>query len=475
MTSIRHQISLQITSGISVDMTRYRTLRIAKSSNETFFPCTLFFPRMDHDRCRKAAGEVIVQLVPDTARRVVPRSSPQRSAMSFFLFYMFILGGFQSCTSSVDNIVDPAARTHDELLLLASDIYFNPKTRLALDSLRKSNEALSEGGPLSTAAAENFVTLTLTGYKGEGRVDQQINQDRGFIWRSKPNSGDFLMGVLDGHGDLGHDVSEFCQYEIIRRVKEKIFMDPPALSETLLDDDTVAQILADTFELVDHSIPEEIAQEGGTTASVVLHYNSRLFFANSGDSQSVLAALWKDSVVVLHETRLHKPDDELERNRILDAGGKVADEGENDPYHWVEYQLDGITYYLAMTRSLGDRGATHVISTPEVHVLDIMEAQTRAIAAFTTSKCQDEPTTGTCEQVSSSEILLFVVSASDGVIDYIDGQQLANFLSTGLRTDKSTMILSVESLVSRASGLWRNDYGGRKYRWISSPSNVLLF
>lgn len=74
----------------------------------------------------------------------------------------------------------------------------------------------------------------------------------------------------------------------------------------------------------------------GCTANVVFIKGDEIFCANAGDSRCVLASEGK--AIDLSED--HKPDNEIERNRIIKAGSEI-----------VEGRVDG---NLNLSRSLGD-------------------------------------------------------------------------------------------------------------------------
>lgn len=88
--------------------------------------------------------------------------------------------------------------------------------------------------------------------------------------------------------------------------------------------------------------PEDRSEESfmldskGCTANVVLIKDNEIFCANAGDSRCVLASEGK--AIDLSDD--HKPDNEVERNRIIKAGSEI-----------VDGRVDG---NLNLSRSLGD-------------------------------------------------------------------------------------------------------------------------
>jgi serine/threonine protein phosphatase PrpC len=162
---------------------------------------------------------------------------------------------------------------------------------------------------LAVTGNSDQLTLTLTGYKG-GNLSDQTNQDRGFVWqRSSSTSssssleqdegeGDdkdsdkdnlLMVGVLDGHGTMGHHVSEYAQGELIRQLGAQLNIEDSV--------ETIKEGIRQAFLRVDESIPKQSASRGGATASIVLRKNDTLFVVNAGDSQSLIAAV---STVIGH-------------------------------------------------------------------------------------------------------------------------------------------------------------------------------
>ena len=94
--------------------------------------------------------------------------------------------------------------------------------------------------------------------------------------------------------------------------------------------------------MIDTSVAE--AWEDGSTAVVALQLDDRLYVANVGDAECVLAARETDNDDRLEATCVsikHKPTDESERERVQGAGG------------FVIFGRVGGT--LAVSRAFGDR------------------------------------------------------------------------------------------------------------------------
>lgn len=68
---------------------------------------------------------------------------------------------------------------------------------------------------------------------------------------------------------------------------------------------------------------DEVGKDSGTTAIVALLHEKTLYVANAGDSRCVLCRNGK----AVEMSFDHKPEDEIERRRIENAGGKITSEG----------------------------------------------------------------------------------------------------------------------------------------------------
>lgn len=81
---------------------------------------------------------------------------------------------------------------------------------------------------------------------------------------------------------------------------------------------------------------ETFRSQAGTTATVMLVTKDKLYYANCGDSRTILVR----NGVAEEITKDHKPQDPEEEKRIKNAGGFVADN-----------RVDGT---LGVARALGD-------------------------------------------------------------------------------------------------------------------------
>jgi len=108
-----------------------------------------------------------------------------------------------------------------------------------------------------------------------------------------------------------------------------------------LADESVADALTQTFQIMDEQLLRMGAYDWGTTATVAVGRRSgssmRLHVANVGDSRALAVDNARRHVRV---SRDHRPSDELEVQRVRQAGGYV--------------QNGRVSGVLAVSRALGD-------------------------------------------------------------------------------------------------------------------------
>lgn len=248
-----------------------------------------------------------------------------------------------------------------------------------------------------------------------------------------PNQDDFcifladsvaLLGVFDGHGPFGHDISSFAQENLPRcMLQDPGFQCDPERALATAFPETHAKCTREQAECrFDCTL-------SGTTATLVLQRDSRLHVAHVGDSRAVLAIKQRGKLRSEDLTADHKADCETERRRIQASGGQVR-RLEGDIPHRVF--VSGKMYPgLAMTRSIGD---------------------TIGVEAGVTS----EPTVRT---LTIEKDWRFVLVCSDGIWEFISSQEAVDIVG---RYPAAEVQTAVESLAAEA---WN--------RWIREEDNVV--
>lgn len=206
----------------------------------------------------------------------------------------------------------------------------------------------------------------------KGLKPESPNQDSWFVLQV---DGNFSMyAVFDGHGQKGHDVSNFVKDNL-----PKIIIQHPEFKS-----DDMSNVLKKSFLKTQSLIATAdrmqtlSAAMSGTTATLVVHdhTNKKLYVAHVADSTAVLGKKQgsgkdKSSVTAQALTVDHKPNLKEERQRIEKSGGRVVFDGYAN--HRV-YANNARYPGLNMSRCLGDIMAQQdcgLIAEPEVSVIDI--------------------------------------------------------------------------------------------------------
>ena len=391
-----------------------------------------------------------------------------------------------------------------------------------------------------------------------------------------------LSGVFDGHGLMGHYVAEWSRHVILEKLQHGLaslfsttgerwgtFERSSSSSSSNVSDEQileqVKQLVRLTLVDTDERIPDHLAKDGGCTCSMVLqlelppsrsllsHHEKQheqqqeqqqyIFLINAGDSQSFVAAtiveqnhkpdsdnrqqqqllLSEESIRVIEQTRLDKPDDAMEYRRLIEAGADVHLKTDHDEAR-VWYTSNGgdgsEMSGLSMSRALGDRGAPGVIAEPVIQVLNVSEWRQQVLRDYNIQQWQQRE----CSNESSKEAKLFpqtresfeeeqkcravqgdhgamanymarkglddikrtvqffVVSATDGVIDYIKPEEITVTLGRALygsKKESKHLWLAMQDILLQSAANWHEHMHG-EYRddmavavsTVRSPSTI---
>ena len=241
--------------------------------------------------------------------------------------------------------------------------------------------------------------ISKTGLSGD---EKKVNQDRDFIFHNFVSGFEnIFMGVCDGHGFFGHEISEF--------IKENLPMDLNRIIKSKkldLNKDDLSKVLIETFKMENESLKryKQIDSDlSGSTCVSVIYTPKKLIIANLGDSRCVLGTKNKNEWKYINLSRDHKPDIKEEADRIKKKGGRIRpmiDEDGNFVGPMRVYMKDKDMPGLAMTRSFGDNFASiaGTICEPEIkeHIL-VPEDK-------------------------------FIVLASDGLFEFISSEEVGNIV-----------------------------------------------
>ena len=423
--------------------------------------------------------------------------------------------------------------------MLPQDIYYNEPVKNALASLRmyKRDQVVdgnndddnasstsdtsvatissssSQLEALEPSGSKYYGTLTLIGYKG-GSLESQINQDRAFCvspyrledWndddkqkkKKEKSSTDHqenndnneyprvrqLLGVFDGHANLGEKVSQYTVSKLPVVLAEKLKKTiqgskkgTKSPSDTTSngdeqDDDSIQQALIETFVEIDKTAPAEIS--GGCTASVIYQDGSKVYVANAGDSQSFLAVYRAktQTVQVIYVSREDKPELPEERARVEKMGGAVYLPLRGTSRVLYTDPETGMQSGLAMSRSIGDweAGKLGVIPNPIVdviHIPELVEAQL-AVDCVVSADPDDGGSTYNPECMSGGvgsdddDVYVFAVSATDGLMDFATPDIIAQTVAGSLfAQDGPHLLTALEQLIYMAAQGWDQAKQGR--------------
>ena len=224
--------------------------------------------------------------------------------------------------------------------------------------------------------------LTKAGLDGNGQ--EKTDQDTPMLYLSVADIEGFnIFGVLDGHGNYGHFVSQFCRDYFMNKMKEyaESIM---YITQSISAEDVYLNLKQNNYSYIVElfmNIDDELSAQSdifdcnmsGTTCNLIFQFNTHLVCFNVGDSRSILIEESSDNTnqIIRALSIDHKPDLPEELMRIKENGG-VVDQiqdlygnklGPNRVFK------EGCVYPgLAMSRSLGDFQAKEcgVIPTPEI-------------------------------------------------------------------------------------------------------------
>ena len=224
--------------------------------------------------------------------------------------------------------------------------------------------------------------LTKAGLDGNGL--EKTDQDTPMLYLSVADIEGFnIFGVLDGHGNYGHFVSQFCRDYFMNKMKEyaESIM---YITQSISAEDVYLNLKQNNYSYIVElfmNIDDELSAQSdifdcnmsGTTCNLIFQFNTHLVCFNVGDSRSILIEESSDNTnqIIRALSIDHKPDLPEELMRIKENGGMVDQIqdlygnklGPNRVFK------EGCVYPgLAMSRSLGDFQAKEcgVIPTPEI-------------------------------------------------------------------------------------------------------------
>ena len=265
--------------------------------------------------------------------------------------------------------------------------------------------------------------LSKTGLSGD---EKKVNQDNYFIFKNFVQGFENIyMGVCDGHGYYGHEVSGFIKENLPMNLNHAL----KKKNLNLLTDDLSLVIkkcfLNENRNLLDnHQIDSDLS---GTTCISVIYTPKKLIIANLGDSRCILGKYVNNKWSAENLSRDHKPTIQEEADRILKIGGRIRPMRDEDGEFIGPlrvYMKDKEMPGLAMTRSFGDYfgSLAGTISEPEV-----------------------------TEHILSQEDK-FIILASDGLFEFIESEVIVEYVKDYY--EKNDIVGCCEFLYKESSKKW---------------------
>ena len=263
-------------------------------------------------------------------------------------------------------------------------------------------------------------TLCKKGFAGPGV--KKTNQDNFFIYNNFNNNSNYIyLGVCDGHGMFGQDVSGYLVNTLPQNMNTNLLTGDISTLATE-SNDKLFPIISQTFISTNIDMTEDERVDSsfsGSTCVTLFYTPSRLICANVGDSRCVIGKFdgqnWKSQNL----SRDQKPSEQDEYDRIINSGGRIESfKDENGNYIGPErvWLKDEDVPGLAMSRSFGDEVAhtVGVITDPEISEYFFMEEDKFIIIA----------SDGLWEFISSDECVLMVKdfylkNDIDGAMSYL--------------------------------------------------------
>ena len=244
-------------------------------------------------------------------------------------------------------------------------------------------------------------SICQVGYSGPGII--KYNQDNFFVYNNiNDEINKLFIGVCDGHGILGHDVSKYLISHLPSNLNK-------ALKKTrkyIRDKNNLYKTMKEVFiktnkELCNNDLID--TQFSGSTCVTIILTKNQIISANVGDSRAVMGRYINGEWINIDLTKDQKPDNPEEKARIIKNGGRIEsykDENGNDFGPKRVWLKNADIPGLAMARSFGDEVAASVgtISEPEIEYFDITE--------------EDK----------------FIILASDGIWEFISSRECVNMV-----------------------------------------------
>ena len=279
----------------------------------------------------------------------------------------------------------------------------------------------------------NIYSFTKKGFWQPGI--EKPNQDDLFIFTNitNPLNNYYYIGVCDGHGKFGKEVSSYISTNLLPFLNSNFLEKKINLNQSSFF--SISKIITDTFIQMNLSLntnPNIETSYSGSTCSSIIFTANRIISINLGDSRCILGKynikynIWSYQVL----TQDHKPNVEKEKDRIIKQGGKIfrgKDEFGNSvgiKRIWLNDEGDN---GLALTRSFGDK----ILSNVGI-------------------SCEPE-----IKEFYLKNEAKFIIIATDGLWEYISNKECVDIVKNFyLKKDAKG---AINYLIKEASKRWINE------------------
>jgi serine/threonine protein phosphatase PrpC len=187
-----------------------------------------------------------------------------------------------------------------------------------------------------------------------------------------------ILGVFDGHGDNGHIISKEIKHYFLDYFNKLNLAEPDDYYKKLCENNY--EEIFNLFKEIDKKLHDKYSDEdnnicnnSGTTASLVILFRNKIISINLGHSKSII--IHKDNKIT-QLNRCHLPELEEEKKRIEENGGEVKrEEWSKEGPKRICYKKSETKKYsgLSVSRSFGDFASEQigVIAIPEIKEFDV--------------------------------------------------------------------------------------------------------
>ena len=279
-----------------------------------------------------------------------------------------------------------------------------------------------------TKVISNIFSLCRRGFSGPNI--KKTNQDNFFIYHNFNNNANYVyMGVCDGHGIFGQNISTYLVNNLPQNMSNSISKNKIKNLSTV-NIDLISNIFRETYiqtnSQMNHDERIDSSFSGSTCVSL-LFTPTKVFCINVGDSRCIIGQYNGNNWISQKLSRDHKPNETDEKNRIIKNGGRV--ESYRDKYGNLVgpervWAIKGPGPGLAMSRSFGDEVAHRVGVSVEPEIVEHYLLK------------EDK----------------FIILASDGIWEFISNEEVVDIVKNYYL--ENDIIGAITFLYNEASRRW---------------------